>query len=335
MSIEKYLEQLKETENKFQSYKQDFGNLINSVSAAIHHSVFSKGELVNPTPYYHERMGIKIYGKVLQAPIVSDDCIRYHYDIENRIIMIEEYSTFLNEFRIRDIFIYNELTERLYLSSGCLARLFVFDHGFSCTNLCLSFSERNGFCVEEFIYTDGILKEIKICRDTVTPDNRTELHKFVYEGQNLVQIERVCQNGYSELNYTTKKPDFRKIKEEIYDTLKMLITHYGASFSSFGIEGFLDQHKPMFCVCFTDDNSPSALIADWNVKMHDVWIYDWQLNGAQEKTCAKIIAEIIVDLVEEGFLKDKQIYFHQSQVCVTQIYSGVKSLFKKVNIEVK
>lgn len=65
------------------------------------------------------------------------------------------------------------------------------------------------------------------------------------------------------------------------------------------------------------------------------WVYDWQLNDAQEKKCVKLIAEIIVGLVEERLLKNMQIYFHQNQICATQLYSGVKSLFKKVNIEVR
>lgn len=65
--------------------------------------------------------------------------------------------------------------------------------------------------------------------------------------------------------------------------------------------------------------------------MHDLQLYDWQFNDSQEKKCVKIIGEIIVQLVEEGLLKDKQIYFHQSQVCATQLYSGLKTVFKKAN----
>lgn len=335
MCTEKYLDQLKEIENKFHGYKQDLDSLISSVSSAIHHSVISKGELANPTPYFYERMGTKLNGKVLQAPVISDDCIKYHYDSENRIILVEEYSTFLKKFRISDIYFHNELTERLHLSSDRLARLFVFGHAFSDTEISLSFSESSGCCVEEFHYADGVLKEIQISRDTAAPENRMEIHRFVYEGQALAQIERVCKNGYRELIYTTKKPDFSKMKEDIRTTLKKLIANHGGSFSSFGIEGFIDQQQPMLCVCFSEDNAPGDLIADWNVKMHDVWLYDWQFNDTQKKKCAKIIAEIIVEFVEEGLLKDKQIYFHQNQACVTQSYSGVKALFRKANVEVK
>lgn len=335
MSIEKYLDQLNEIENKFNEYKQNLNNIINSVSSAIHHTVISKGDLANPTPYYLERMGTKLNGKILQSPVVSNDCMKYHYDNENRIIMVEEYSVFLKKYLITDIYFYNGLTERLHLSSGSLVRLFVFDNAFSDTKLCLSFAGRNGYCIEEFIYVGNVLREIRICRDIVGLGSQIENHRFVYEGQRLIQIERVCQNGYRELLYTTKKPNFSKIKKETYYNLKKLITNYKGAFISFGIEGFVDQQQPMFCVCFTEDNAPDDLIAEWNVKMHEVRLYDWQFSDSQEKKCVMIIAEIIVELVEEGLLKDKQIFFHQNQICTAQLYSGVKSVFKKANISVK
>ena len=335
MSIEKYLDRLKEIENAFYGYKQNLDNIIDKVSASIHQTVITKGKIANPTPYYNERMGDKVNGKILQTPIISDDCMKYHYDNEARIIMIEEYSVFLGRFQVTEIYFYNELTERLRLSSGRLAVLSVFDNAFSNTQLYLAFAGRNGHIIEEFIYDRDVLTEIRISRRKDNLDSQTEIHRFLYEDQKLIQIERICQNGYKELTYTIKKPDFSKIKEDIYNSLKNLITDYKGDFASFGIEGFIEQQHPMFCVCFTGESSPCDLIADWNGQLHNVWVYDWQLNDTQEKKCAKIIAEIIVELVEEGLLKDKQIYFHQNQVCATQFYSGVKSVFKKAGINVK
>ncbi|MBQ8851774.1 MAG: hypothetical protein IJZ66_04965, partial [Oscillibacter sp.] len=78
MSIEKYLMQLHEIEKKFYAYQQDLENILNTVSSAIHHTVITKGEIANPTPYYYERMGNKLKGKALQSPIISDDCMKYH-----------------------------------------------------------------------------------------------------------------------------------------------------------------------------------------------------------------------------------------------------------------
>lgn len=335
MSLDMYLEQLKETENKFNIYKQDLENIIDKVSSSIAYTVITKGKIANPTPYYYERMGNRVNGKIIHAPIVSNDCMKYHYDSQNRVIMVEEYSVFLRKFELTELYLYNELTERLWLSSGRLARVFVFDHAFSNTHLCLSFAGSNGYCVEEFVYDGEILTEIKIGHSKASPDNSTEVHRFLYESKKLIQIERVCQNGYKELRYTTKKPNFNKMKEDTYNSLKNLITDYKGDYTSLGIEGFIDQQQPMFCVCFTGDNKPSDLIADWNTEMYDIWVYDWQLNDAQEKKCVKIIAEILVELVNEGLLKDKQIFFHQNQVCVTQQYSGAKSVFKKANLSVQ
>ena len=329
--MEKYLNQLKEIEYKFSCYKRNLDEIIKTVSSEIHHIVISKGRLANPTPYYYERLGRKLMGKIVKHPIISDDCMKYYYDSDNRIIMVEEYSVSMKRFRITDIFLYNERTERLHFSSEILIRLFVFDHGFSNTELCFSFSERNGYCAEEYVYVDSILQEIKISR----PETTQEIHRFVYEGQALIQIERVCQNGYHELMYTTKKPNFAKIKEEISQKLKKLIAEYEGTFVSFGIEGFLDQQQPMFCVCFTDDHHPEERIADWHAEMYHLQVYDWQLNDAQEKKCAKMIAEILVELTEVGLLKDKQIFFHQSQICAAQRYTGVKSVFRKSGIIIR
>ena len=167
------------------------------------------------------------------------------------------------------------------------------------TRTSFAFAGRNGYIMEEFIYDRDVLTEIKISRKNANLDGKTEVHRFFYENQALIKIERICQNGYKELLYTTKKPNFNKIKEDTYNSLKHLITAYKGDFASFGIEGFLDQPHPMLCVCFTTESSPSDLIADWNVQMYDVWMYDWLLNDTQEKKCAKIIAEIVVKLVED------------------------------------
>lgn len=342
MSIEKYWPQLSEIEKKFCTYKQNLESIIHSVAASTHHTVITKGEIANPTPYYYERMGTKLAGKVLQVPVASENCLRYHYDSENRIIMVEEGSKFLKCFRIKEIYLHNEHTERLVLSSDYLAVLAVFDNAFSNTQLSLAFAGSNGHIVEEFVYTDSLLTEIKISRDYSPYDqnisrynNRIEWHRFIYENQSLIQIERICDNGYKELMYTTKKPDFNKIKEDTYHKLRELIANNKRDFASFGIEGFLDQQQPMLVVCFSEDKHPSELIADWNTDMHDIWVYDWQFNDSQERKCVKIIAEIVVELIGAGLLKDKQIYFHQNQVCVTQMYSGAKSVFKKANISVQ
>lgn len=69
--------------------------------------------------------------------------------------------------------------------------------------------------------------------------------------------------------------------------------------------------------------------------MNEIEVYNWQFNEEQEKKCVKMIAEIIISLVDEQILNNKQIYFHQNQVCVSQLYIGAKNVFKKNNLIVK
>lgn len=98
-SLERYIEQLNEIEAKFNGYKQDLDNIIFKVSSMVVRTVITNGEIANPTLYYHERMGSKLNGKIIPSPIVSNDCMKYHYDSEDILIMVEEYSVFPKNFK--------------------------------------------------------------------------------------------------------------------------------------------------------------------------------------------------------------------------------------------
>lgn len=136
MIIDKYISRLKDTENRFYEYEKALDSIIQTISEKTDHTVITKGAITNFTPYYEERLGDKLNGIILDSPIISDDCMKYHYDNENRIIMVEEYSAFLGKFCITEIYLYGKETEKLWLSCGILSRLFVFDNPFGNTSLC-------------------------------------------------------------------------------------------------------------------------------------------------------------------------------------------------------
>lgn len=330
---DRYAEQLNKVESKFYEYKVDAEAIMKKVSEMVNRTVVTKGAIVNFTPFYEERLGSKLNGKVIDEPVMSNYCMKYHYDSNDRVVMVEEYSTFLKKFMTTEIYLYYDgCAEKLWFSSGVLARLFVFDNAFANTKLCFSFSShfQGGKVVEQFIYEDNVLKEINIGQND---GNHKDV--FIYEEDKLIMIEHFYPNGNRRLRYTTKKPNFKKIQVDVEAQLENIIREQNGEYNAFGIEGFLDQQLPMMCVCFTKEEKPSDLIADWNVAMNNVKVYDWQFDENQEKKCVKMIAEIIVALADEGILSGKQIYFHQNQVCVSQLYSGTKSIFKKANISVK
>lgn len=63
-NLEQYMEQLNEIETKFNDYKQDLDNIICRVSSSVSHTVITKEEITNPTPYYQGQTGYKLNGEI-------------------------------------------------------------------------------------------------------------------------------------------------------------------------------------------------------------------------------------------------------------------------------
>lgn len=331
--VEKYANELEKVESKFYEYKDHAENIIKEVSKTINRTVVTKGAIVNFTPFYSERLGSKLNGKIIAEPIDSNYCMKYHYDKNDRVVMVEEYSMFLKRFMMTEIYLYeNHYAQRLIFSSGVLSRMMIFDNPFANTNLCFSFSShpQGGKMMEQFVYEDNRLKTINFGR---SEGNYQET--FIYEKDKLIMIEQTNPHAKKRLLYTTKKPNFKKIQVAVAARLKHMIANQDNDFNALGIEGFLDQQPPMICVCFTKEEKPDDLIADWHVVMNDIVVYDWQFNEEQERKCIKMIAEIIVSLVDDGTLAGKLVYFHQNQVSVSRLYSGAKNIFKKANLNIQ
>ena len=71
MGIGKYLGRLKEVEARFYEYRQMQTEIVDRVRNQICRTVFSKGPIEEPFPYYWQRMGVKP-GKVIREPVESD-----------------------------------------------------------------------------------------------------------------------------------------------------------------------------------------------------------------------------------------------------------------------
>lgn len=325
MGIEKYLDRLKEVEARFYEYRQMQTEIVDRVRNQIDKTVFSRGPIGEPSPYYWQRMGVKP-GKVIREPVESDWCCRNHYDADGRLVMVEEYSVFLGHFEITEVYLYAEGTQMLHFSAAGLTVLRLFE-----PDLMLAFAGKNGYIAEEPIWEDDILREVRISRSVV---DQQESHRFHYDGETLALIERICDNGYREVIFTTKKPDFGAIRAQVDGALRAVIGERG-DFSGLGIDGFLDQQQPMLCLWVTDEKEPPELIADWARKAADVPIWDWMFSDAQLKKCAKLVAEILVELVQEGLLAGKGIWFHQEQVCVTENFPGARNVLKKAGLRVR
>lgn len=327
--MDAYLPRLRELEERFAYYKLHLDEMIEKQRKLIARTIITKGPVANHTPFYHERIGLKVRSKPLNAVVTNGDCYLNHYDADGRLMMVEEFVGFPDcPFQATELYRYGDRVERLYLPAQRLMRLDEFDHPFADTEISISYAGTNGYIVEEFKYNCGDLAEILIKRPTMT-----ERHVFQYEAGKLAQIVRVCENGYRELMYSTKKPDFEGIRREMYAFLLALIEKQG-DYAAVGIEGFLDQSQPSVCVCFTGEAEPPALIADWGCGMMNIPVYDYQFSDSQLRKCVKIIAEILIQLVQEGHIEGKKFWFHQNQVCVTEEFSAVRNMCKKAGVKI-
>lgn len=331
MIINKYTTELEKLKSEFDEYEQTIDTIILNTKNNTDHTVITKGRIHNYTPFHEERLGGKLKGRIIPSPVISNDCIRYHYDSKGRIIMVEVFSVFLNKFLITEIFLYHDRDEfeLLWFSSEILSSLSKIYFKNEKCYLKLS-TTTSGNSAQEYIYNGELLEAINL--GYTDGDYKDE---FTYKDNTLIMIERIYPNGYKRVLYTTKKPNFNKLREAVYQQLKEEIVNYKNDFKCLGIEGFLDQQNPDFSICFETSDNPNDSIADWNSEMITIPVYDFHFSDEQLNKCMKIMAEIIVELVNEGILENKVIYFHQNQVPVTEYYPRVKSIFKKAGLIVR
>lgn len=164
---------------------------------------------------------------------------------------------------------------------------------------------------------------------------QTDRYEFCYEGQKLQSVIRKCENGYTEYEYTAKKPNFKQMKEQVVQTLKDALAQAGESCRTIGIEGFLDQQQPSVTVFATCQCPPPDYLADWEQELRSLQLFHCCFDDKQLQRCKTVIAEALIQLVQEGVLQDQSLYFRQNQVPVAEESAAVARLFLRANISVK
>lgn len=332
MELNLYKERLEKLKEHFCNYAINLKEIINNLKKNISYTVITKGEIINEMPYYQERIGDKITGKVIAEEIESDGCIKYHYDDKDRLIMTEEYCEFLRIFEIRDIYIYGQNTHKLLISAGSLSRLLEFDNAFSAVSLCLAYSKDYGTCVEEYKYDCDVLNEIDIIKESEDSEIRKYKEIFLYKDGRMVQIRRIFEDGRNFVIYTSLKPDFKSIKEKMRNFIMDNILQENNEFKCFGIESFIKGTIPYIDIYVSNNDDNSNIISEWDTDCKRINIYDWQFNESQERKCIKILSELITELFAENVLNNKKVFFHQDNKCISDIYSIAKNVFKKAGI---
>jgi antitoxin component YwqK of YwqJK toxin-antitoxin module len=201
--------ELEYLEDKFNKISADSENYISAYSDSVKLNetkvVVSKGALYNLRPYEIERAGFKIGRKLNKLPTNVKNTHIYHFDILNRILLIEIFGQSDNIIN-KEFCIYESGNlERVYFTSAGMLR-----------NISLSVYHNElvkkdfnwgmyGCSVSDYVYEGFILKKIDVKQKEHTESSFTEFEVlFSYKDESVDTITNVFPNGYKEQRYPAR-----------------------------------------------------------------------------------------------------------------------------------
>ena len=201
--------------DRFADTKNRFDEVLLQLRSKTVKTVYSKGNLLDVLPYENELMGCKVNGKIIENEIVNDNCYRYSYDEEGRVILKENMSSFLGKFYYSTMYFYGEDSiTTMYWAEKTLYNitLYFMREGRIREKY---FAPRENRCYSEYKYENGVLT----CIDEYRKAGKEQ--KLFYYKQNgeLLKIIRSYDNGYTEVCFTTQKIQYKKLEERLYNEL--------------------------------------------------------------------------------------------------------------------
>lgn len=200
---------------KYADVKGRFDEVLLQQRSKAVRTVYSKGVLQNVLPYENELDGYRVNGKVIENEIINDNCYRYSYDDKDRVILIENMSSFLGRFHYFTMYFYGEDSiTTMYWAEDDLYNITLYrmrDGRIEDKYFC----PRKSRCYSEYIYDNGVLKSIDEYRN-----GKKEQKLFYYrDNGNLLKIIRSCENGYNEVIFSSQKIQYKKLEERLYSEL--------------------------------------------------------------------------------------------------------------------
>ncbi len=253
-------------------------------------SVITKGLLANVLPYEEELISAKVNGKIISAPIIKDDCYRYSYDEQGRIILSEEMCTLKKDFRNCKMYFYegNRIAvmywtgERLatltlcHLADGIVQDRYVVGHY---AHSYYTYHYENGRLMrldEQYLNEEG---------------SGCEYVFYYQENGKLLKIIRMCPNGYSDVRYSAQKINYKKLEERLCAELRNAF----AEFAQTHPEEYLTAmafvcwsgHGSLVISANADNSDYSDTPADWKYnEIANIALLDVPLD---DKECGKVL----------------------------------------------
>lgn len=212
---------MKKLKEKYAQMEADFARILAQKQAESQKIIISKGKMFNVLPFENELWGYKLKGKEIATPIIDNDCYQYHFDAQNRVILVEEMSKFLKKFHYRTFYDYGEnYIETHYWANDDLYNVsrYVFENEKVIQKIMFA---KEGKSYWDYHYTGDVPDSIKISffdkeNKPIPDDNILCYYFFQYEENGNLQsiIRKDGKLSSSEIVYSTKKINFKKLETE-------------------------------------------------------------------------------------------------------------------------
>ncbi|GAA0077048.1 hypothetical protein UT300005_14260 [Clostridium sp. CTA-5] len=282
---------------KYKAAKNNFSKIMADVQLKCVSTVISKGVLYNVLPYENELNGDKVKGKKIAEPICKNDCYRYSFDEQGRIILVEEMSEFLGHFHYATMYFYHDdMIETMYWDADTLYNFTVYllgENGPIEVYFCSDKSE----VYKKYYYENACLMKIasKTKRDTIEIGID---FNFFYKSNGILQkIIRSWDSGGTEVVYTTDKINYKRLEQRLLNEMEKSILGFTEqnsdkkitlmAFMCYPGHGYLSLSADT-CDC-VDKDSP----ADWEyVDFASSNLVDIPLDDKEEEKVLTTIAKV-------------------------------------------
>ena len=291
---------------KFASTNENFTQVMEDLQLLVVRTVISKGVLQNALVYENEQLGYKVNGKIIAKPIKKNNCYRYSYDENNRIILVEEMSEFLGKFHYYTMYFYSEGNiETMRWAGEDLSNVTVYSLCENRHRECF-LNGKDGCTYSEYFYNNGKLSYITSqgkCEyyETSTTNN------FYYKPDGTLQkIIKEWATGGTQVKYTTEKINYKKLQDRIFNDVEQALLNFVEhnsneklvilSFECYTGHGYLSMSADVGNCIYPD--SP----ADWShTDICSTTLIEAPLDCAETQKILETIAKVADDITKKDF----------------------------------
>ena len=300
---------------RFEWVKGQYLNLIEEKRNAAVKTVVSKGYICDVLPFENELYGYKLNGKILPKPVAHDDCHIYHLDSQDKVILIEDISTFSTKLDYSigfyTLYTYNEnIIERIYGNNTepYQVKWAYSESGKIKETLCWA---KEAHDIEVYNYDEAILKTIRHFQKQHKDNRESQFDlEFIYDGKStLACIRRVWQNGYTQMDYSIKKINYKSLKQRLLTETEQAVVaflqaHNVEHFTRFALDCYTGHGYVSLCMDTNSDEKYKDSPADWAYcDFASLPLIEFPMDDNQTEKVKKVVIQVAEDLLKAESLR--------------------------------